>query len=46
MNKKGMEMWVLVMMILALLFFVLIVIWYGGLGTSLGDLFKKIGEMW
>ncbi len=45
MNKKGMEMWQLVFLILALLLFFFALAWYGGLNTQLGDLFAKWNEV-
>jgi hypothetical protein len=44
-DKKGMEMWQLVLMILALLLLVSLLIWYGGLGGMIEDLFNKLTGM-
>jgi hypothetical protein len=44
-NKKGMEMWQIVFLILAVLLLIFLIIWYGVLGTQLGDLFEKLGEV-
>ncbi len=43
-NKKGMEMWQLVMMILAVLFFLFVLVWYGLLDKELSTLFDKFGS--
>lgn len=43
-NKKGMEMWQLVMMILAILLLVFMGMWYSGLGDKLGDLLNRLGD--
>jgi len=44
-GKKGMEMWQLVLIILALLLLFLVIGWYGGLGETLGGLFDKMGAL-
>ncbi len=44
-GKKGMEMWQLVLMILALVLLVFILAWYAGLGTELKGLSEKLTEM-
>jgi len=43
-GKKGMEMWQLVLMILAIILLVFIVAWYSGLNQSLGSLFGRLGD--
>jgi len=45
MNKKGMEMWQLVLMILAILLLLFMIVWYGALNNDLGDLFGKLGDL-
>ena len=44
-GKKGMEMWQLVLMILAILLLVFLIVWSIGLNHSLGDLFSKLGDL-
>ncbi len=44
-NKKGMEIWQLVMIILAVLLLVFVVMWYGGLNTKMADLIQKITNL-
>ena len=44
-NKKGMEMWQLVIMIIAVLFFLFVLVWYGLLNNELSTLFSKFGEL-
>ncbi len=44
-GKKGMEMWQLVLMILALILLVFGLAWYGGLGTELKSLSEKLTGM-
>ena len=41
-TKKGMEVWQLVFLILAIILLVLVVMWYGGLNKQLPDLFEKL----
>lgn len=45
MNRRGMEMWQLVLMILALVLLFFIIIWYTGLSQGLEGLFKKLGDL-
>jgi hypothetical protein len=45
-GKKGMEMWQLILLILALVFLVLMLFFYKELGAELKDLFGKIGRLW
>ena len=45
MNKKGMEVWQLVMMILALILLIFLVAWYAGLNEGMSSLFKKLGDL-
>lgn len=40
-GKKGMEMWQLVLLILALVLLVFLIAWYGGLNKELGSLLEK-----
>jgi len=44
-GKKGMEMWQLVIIVLAIIFFLVMFIWYGVLGENLGDLFSKMRDL-
>ncbi|MBI4151601.1 hypothetical protein HY496_01410 [Candidatus Woesearchaeota archaeon] len=44
-GKKGMEMWQLVLLILALVLLVFIIVWYGGLNKEIGNLLEKFGEL-
>ena len=44
-EKKGMEMWQLVLMILAILLLLFMIVWYGALNNDLGDLFGKLGDL-
>jgi hypothetical protein len=44
-GKKGATMWQLAMMILAVLFLIFLLVWYGGLGEQLGNLVDKIGGL-
>lgn len=46
MNRKGMEMWQLVMIILAVLFLLFIIAWYGGLNEQLKALLDKAVGLW
>ena len=45
MNKKGMEMWYLIALIIAILLLLFAVAWYSGLGDKLSDLLSKLGEL-
>ena len=44
MNKKGMEMWVLILIILAIILLLAVLIWFGDLGGMLEKLLGKFGE--
>ncbi|MBI2666421.1 hypothetical protein HYX13_02300 [Candidatus Woesearchaeota archaeon] len=44
MNKKGYEMWELIVIILALALLVFVVVWFAVLNENLGELFGKLGE--
>ena len=44
-GKKGMEMWQLVMLILAALLLFFMIGWYAGLGDKLTDLVQKMGAL-
>lgn len=41
-GRKGMEVWQLVLLILAIILLVLVIAWYGGLNKQLPDLFEKL----
>ncbi|HIH10803.1 TPA: hypothetical protein HA241_01295 [Candidatus Woesearchaeota archaeon] len=45
-GKKGMEMWELVFIILALILLVFVIAWYAGLNDTIADLLKKFGDAW
>jgi hypothetical protein len=45
-GKKGMEMWPLVFLILAIILLLFFLTWYGLLGKDLASLFDKLGELW
>ena len=45
MNKKAMEMWQLVMLILAVLLFLFLVVWFGFLNKDIGILLDKLGGL-
>lgn len=44
-NKKGMEMWQVVLMILALIGLVVFIFFYAGLGNEAKELIKKLGDL-
>ncbi|MBT5397428.1 hypothetical protein HOL21_04400 [Candidatus Woesearchaeota archaeon] len=44
-DKKGMEMWQLVIIILSLILLLFVIAWYGGLRTQLVGLFDKLKEL-
>ena len=44
-GKKGMEMWQLILIILAVIFLLFMIAWYGGLNESIKELLGKLGEM-
>ena len=44
-DKKAMEMWQLVLLIMALLLLFALLAWYGTLGQHLEVLFTKMGEV-
>ncbi len=44
-GKKGMEMWQLVLLILAIILFLFLLIWYGALGSEINILLDKWGEL-
>lgn len=46
MNKKGMEMWELVLMILAIILLIFLVAWYAGLNTMINEMLTKISRLW
>lgn len=41
-GKKGMEMWQLVLIILAVILLLFVVAWYGSLNQEMGVLFEKL----
>jgi len=41
-NKKGMEMWQLVLLVLSLILLLFVIAWYGGLRNELSGLFDKL----
>jgi len=45
MNKKGMEMWQLVLIILALILLLAVLVWYGVLGGHVEKLLGKLGDL-
>ena len=44
-GKKGMEMWMLVLMILAILLLIFVVAWYSGLNMGIESMFNKLGSL-
>lgn len=44
-GKKGMEMWQLVFLILAIILLLFFLTWYGFLGKDLANLLDKFGEL-
>jgi hypothetical protein len=44
-GKKGMEMWQLVLIILALLLLFFIIAWYAGLNSEVGNLLDKLSNL-
>ena len=45
-GKKGMEMWVIVLMVLALILLLLVIAWYKDLGSFIQSLLDRFGGMW
>lgn len=45
MNKKGMEVWEIVGLVLAVAFFLFLLVWYGLLDNDLGGLLGKLGDL-
>ncbi|MBI2151527.1 hypothetical protein HYU21_02250 [Candidatus Woesearchaeota archaeon] len=43
-NKKGMEMWELVIMILAIILLIFVIAWYVGLDKSGQSLLERLGQ--
>lgn len=43
MDKQGMEMWMIVLLILSLILLLAVIIWYSGLGKQIGELLKGFG---
>lgn len=44
-NKRGMEMWQLVLLILVLILLLAVLVWYGFLGGEISGLLGKLGEL-
>ena len=44
-DRKGMEMWQLVMIILALLLLFFVLAWFGGLNEQLKGFLDKLGDL-
>ena len=44
-GKKGMEMWQLVLLILALILLLAVIVWYGFLGGEIDKLLGKLGDL-
>ena len=44
-GKKGMEMWKIVMIILALILLIAVIAWYAGLNNSIGGLLDKLSNL-
>ena len=42
MNKKGMEMWELVMMIIMIILLLVVIFWYAGLDQVIAGLLDKV----
>ncbi len=46
MNKKAeMEMWQIVLMILAILMLIIFLMWYGGIGEQIDNFLTRIGDL-
>ncbi|GEM_PF-6894031 len=45
MNKKGMEVWEVVGLIIVVAFLIFIAVWYGVLDNDLGGLLAKLGDL-
>ncbi len=44
-GKKGMEMWEIVLIIIALILLIFMIVWYGSQGSMLDSLFGKLGNL-
>lgn len=44
-GKKAMEMWQIVLLILAIIFLLFMLIWFGGLRDTIVELLVKLGDM-
>jgi autotransporter translocation and assembly factor TamB len=44
-DKKGMEMWKLVSIILVIILLLFVLAWYGGLRGELSSLLERLGEL-
>tara|TARA_Y100000310_G_C20555316_1_gene750199 strand:+ start:548 stop:691 length:144 start_codon:yes stop_codon:yes gene_type:complete len=42
-GKKGMEMWVLVLMILSIILLILVIVWYKDLGSFMKEILSRLG---
>lgn len=45
MNKKGMEMWQLILIILAVLLLFFVIFWYSGLNTKIAGFFARLSNL-
>ncbi len=43
-NKKGMEMWELITIILVLILLIAVIAWYAGLGKAIEKLLESVGN--
>ena len=44
-NKKGMEMWELVIMVLVIILLLVVIAWYAGLSKGLESFFERFGRI-
>lgn len=45
MDKRGMEMWEIVLALIIIILLIVMIVWYGDLGSKLGNLFSKAGSL-
>jgi hypothetical protein len=45
MNKRGMEMWQLLLILMAVILLLFFIAWFSILGPELSDLFGKLGDL-
>lgn len=45
-DKKGMEMWQLLLILLSVILLLFFIVWYSSLGSDIGDLLGTLGELW